>query len=78
MSVILQVSPRGTITLPAAVRRKLKLDSAHALVIMEERPDGIFLHPAIPVPVRDIPAKQMKKWIADDEAAAAKVKILKR
>ena len=72
------VSPRGTITLPAAIRRKLHLDCAHALLIIEERPDGIFLHPAIPVPVRDISTEQMKKWITDDEADAATVKILKQ
>ena len=78
MPTALTVSSRGTITLPAAIRRKLHLDSEHPLLLIEEREDGVFLHPAIPVPVRDISTEQMKKWIAQDEAVAATVKILKR
>jgi AbrB family looped-hinge helix DNA binding protein len=78
MPTTLTVSSRGTITLPAAIRRKLHLDSEHTLLLIEERGDGVFLHPAIPVPIRDISAKQMKNWIAKDEEAAATVKILKR
>lgn len=48
------------------------------MLLVEERPDGIFLHPAVTVPVRDIPAKTIKKWVKDDEADAASVKPVKR
>jgi len=78
MSNKVRVSPRGTITLPASVRRKLKLDRTHDLVVMEERSDGVLLRPAVPVSVRDISPKRMKQWIAADEADAATAKILKR
>jgi len=30
------------------------------------------------VPIRDIPAATIKKWVKDDEADAASVKIVKR
>jgi len=54
----------------------LKLDhKEHSVLLVEERPDGIFLHPAVTVPVRDIPAKTIKKWVRDDEADAASVKL---
>ena len=79
MAVAVQISPRGTITLPIGLRRRLGLDrKENTMLLVEERPDGIFLHPAITVPVRDIPAKTIKKWVKDDEADAASVKVVKR
>ena len=76
MATAIQISPRGTITLPIGLRRRLKLDrKEHGILLVEERPDGIFLHPAVTVPVRDIPAKTIKKWVRDDEADAASVKL---
>ena len=79
MATTIQISPRGTITLPIGLRRRLKLDHKdYSVLIVEERPDGIFLHPAITVPVRDISASTIKKWVNDDEVEAASVKVLKR
>jgi bifunctional DNA-binding transcriptional regulator/antitoxin component of YhaV-PrlF toxin-antitoxin module len=67
------VSKRGTVTLPPEVRRKLRLESVpHPMLLVELREDGVFLHPATAVPVRDIPLKQMQKWIKDDEKDAEK------
>ena len=71
MSTVINISPRGTITLPIGIRRKLRLDQPdHSVLIAEERPDGIFLHPAITVPIRDIPKATIQKWIKADEADA--------
>jgi hypothetical protein len=57
----------------------LKLDQKdYSILLVEERPDGIFLHPTVTVPVRDIPASTIKKWVKNDEAGAASVKVLKR
>lgn len=79
MPTAIQISPRGTITLPIALRRRLKLDrKEHSILLAEERPDGIFLHPAVTVPVRDIPVATIRKWVKEDEADAARVKRLKR
>ena len=75
MATAIQSSPRGTLTLPIGLRRRLKIDRPeHSVLLIEERPNGIFLHPAVNVPVRDIPAKTIKKWVRDDEADAASVK----
>ena len=72
MATAVQVSPRGTITLPPGLRRRLRLDTKeHSILLVEERPDGIFLHPAVTVPARDIPAKTIKQWVKDGEADAA-------
>jgi bifunctional DNA-binding transcriptional regulator/antitoxin component of YhaV-PrlF toxin-antitoxin module len=78
MSTTITMSPRGTLTLPIALRRKLRLNKNHSVLLVEERPDGIFLHPAVTVPIRDIPAATIKKWVTEDEAEAASVKIVKR
>jgi bifunctional DNA-binding transcriptional regulator/antitoxin component of YhaV-PrlF toxin-antitoxin module len=77
MATAIQISPHGTLTLPISLRRRLKPDK-HSILLAEERPDGIFLHPAVTVPIRDIPTRTIKKWIKADEAAAAGVKVLKR
>jgi len=67
------VSKRGTVMLPPEVRRKLGPESVlHSMLLVELREDGVFLHPATAVPVRDIPLRQMQKWIKDDEKGAEK------
>jgi len=78
MGTSITISSRGTLTLPIGLRRKLGLDKDHAVLLAEEREDGIFLHPAVTVRIRDIPAATIKKWIANDESDAASVKIVKR
>ena len=78
MNTAIAISSRGTLTLPIELRRKLGLDKSHSILLAEERPDGIFLHPAVTVPIRDIPAATIKKWVKDDEEDAASVKFIKR
>ena len=38
------------------------------LLLVEERDGGLFLQPAVAMPVRDLPKAQMQAWIARDEA----------
>ena len=78
MNTAIAISPRGTLTLPIELRRKLGLNKSHSILLAEERSDGIFLHPAVTVPIRDIPAATIKKWVKDDENDAAGVKFVKR
>ena len=64
----LTLNKRGGITLPPAIRRRMGLDRMdNPLLIMEERDGGVFLHPAMAMPVRDIPAQTIQSWIRDDE-----------
>jgi bifunctional DNA-binding transcriptional regulator/antitoxin component of YhaV-PrlF toxin-antitoxin module len=78
MSTSITISSRGTLTLPIGLRRRLGIDRNHAVLLAEEREDGIFLHPAVTVRIRDIPAATIKKWIANDEADAASVRFVKK
>lgn len=65
----LALSKRGSLTLPPEIRRKLGLDQLrNPTLLVEERDGGLFLHPAVALPVRDLPKAQIAAWIARDEA----------
>jgi bifunctional DNA-binding transcriptional regulator/antitoxin component of YhaV-PrlF toxin-antitoxin module len=65
----LALSKRGSLTLPPALRRKMGLDKlSHPLFLVEERDGGLFLQPAVAMPVRDLPKAKIQAWIAKDEA----------
>lgn len=65
----LPLSKRGSLTLPPALRRKMGLDKVrNPMLLVEERDGGLFLHPAMALPVRDVSKAQIKAWIARDEA----------
>ena len=67
---VVEMNKRGGITLPPRLRRRLQADSSSTLrFIVELRDGGIFLRPAITVPVRDYPVEQMRAWVAEDESA---------
>ncbi len=64
----LPLSKRGTLTLPPALRRKMGLDKLkNPMLLVEERDGGLFLQPAVAMPVRDLPKAQIQAWIARDE-----------
>ena len=65
----LALSKRGSLTLPPALRRKMGLDKlSNPLFLVEERDGGLFLQPAVAMPVRDLPKAKIQAWIAKDEA----------
>jgi len=41
------------------------------MVLVEECEGGLFLQPAVAMPVRDIPKATIDRWIARDEADMA-------
>jgi len=72
MVATLPISKRGALTLPPALRRKLGFDRlANPMVLVEERDNGLFLQPAVAVPVKDIPKQTIQQWMARDEAEMA-------
>ena len=50
MTETAKVGKRGTVVLPARLRRKLNLAEG-SLLLVEERPDGLLLRPAVAYPV---------------------------
>lgn len=45
-----RVGKRGTIVIPAAIRRRLRIEEG-AFVIVEEREDGVLIRPAAVMPI---------------------------
>lgn len=45
-----QIGKRGTVVIPAKMRKRYNFDEGSAMLI-EERDDGIFLRPAVTTPV---------------------------
>jgi len=69
MTTTLPMSKRGSVTLPPELRRKLGLDRLrNPLLLVEERDGGLFLQPAVALPVRDLPTATIRGWIARDQA----------
>lgn len=74
MTTMIRVSRQGRLTLPRALCRKLGLDKTRTrMVIVEEREGGLLLRPALPI--RDIPKKKIKEWVARDEAEMAALRV---
>ncbi len=75
----LALSKRGSLTLPPALRRKMGLDKLrNPLLLVEERDGGLFLQPAVALPVRDLPKAQVQAWIARDEADMTAFQTMKK
>jgi bifunctional DNA-binding transcriptional regulator/antitoxin component of YhaV-PrlF toxin-antitoxin module len=71
------VQGRGTIALPAELRRKYRLDEPGAQLEITERPDGVIeLRPTLPVPVDEMwfwtPGRQAAEQEAEDDLAAGR------
>jgi bifunctional DNA-binding transcriptional regulator/antitoxin component of YhaV-PrlF toxin-antitoxin module len=76
MKTTLRVSRRGTFTVPAAMRRRLGLNHPNVVVVVEEREGGLFLRPSLSV--RNLPKKQIAKWIMRDESEMAALRTIQR
>jgi AbrB family looped-hinge helix DNA binding protein len=68
MKTLLTVTDRGTITLPAKLRRQLGIQADDQLVA-EATPEGLLLRPAVTLPVE----MYSDKRIAEFDAAEAEL-----
>jgi len=72
-----RVGRRGTVVLPARVRRKYALEEG-SLLIVEEREEGVMLRPAAAYPVEMYPPARVAEFLlnnavdADDYRQAVK------
>lgn len=69
MATIVQVNKRGSLTLPAEVRRHFNLQ-ADAILMVEKTPEGILLRPAQAVPLVqfDEPAREGMRQVVSELA----------
>ena len=75
-----KVGKRGTVVVPARLRRKYGIEEGR-LVVAEERPDGILIRPAVALPVEIYTPERKAEFLlsnavdaADYRAAVAEVK----
>jgi bifunctional DNA-binding transcriptional regulator/antitoxin component of YhaV-PrlF toxin-antitoxin module len=71
------VQGRGTVALPAELRRKYRLDEPGAQLEITDRPDGVIeLRPTLPVPVEEMwfwtPGHQTAEQEAEDDLSAGR------
>jgi hypothetical protein len=79
VAITIPLSKRGSITLPPSLRRKLGFDRlSNPMVLVEECEGGLFLQPAVAMPMRDIPKATIDRWIARDEADMATLRATPR
>jgi AbrB family looped-hinge helix DNA binding protein len=77
-----KVGKRGTIVVPARLRRKFGIEEGR-LVVAEERPEGILIRPAVALPVEVYTLERKAEFLLsnavdaeDYEAAVAEVRRL--
>jgi AbrB family looped-hinge helix DNA binding protein len=75
-----KVGRRGTVVIPAKLRKRFRMEEG-ALVIAEEREDGVLLRPAVALPVEVYTPERVAEFLlnnavdADDyESALAEVR----
>ena len=76
-SQTIKIGRRGTIVIPASVRKSYRFEEG-SLVIAEVRPDGVLLRPVVTLPVEIYSAERKAEFLlnnsvtADDYASAVK------
>ena len=69
MRVTLTVTDRGTVTLPAKLRKKMGIE-ADSLLIAETTEDGILIRPAVALPVEVYSEDRLREFAAAEQDLA--------
>ncbi|MCF7929364.1 MAG: AbrB/MazE/SpoVT family DNA-binding domain-containing protein [Spirochaetales bacterium] len=69
MKITLTVTERGTITLPAKLRKEMGID-AESLLIAESTEEGILLRPAVALPVEVYSRDRLGEFAAAEQELA--------
>lgn len=64
-SEITKVGKRGTIVIPAALRRAYKLEEG-SLLVADAQPEGIMLRPAVALPVERYTPEQKAQYLLNN------------
>lgn len=69
MRVTLTVTDRGTITLPAKLRKEMGIE-ADSLLIAETTAEGILIRPAVALPVEVYSEERLREFSAAEQELA--------
>jgi AbrB family looped-hinge helix DNA binding protein len=67
---VAKIGKRGTIVIPAALRRRYGLDEG-ATVIIEDRDDGVSLRPAVVLPVERYSPERKAEFLLNNAVTKA-------
>jgi AbrB family looped-hinge helix DNA binding protein len=70
MTKVININPRGTLTLPKELRRRLGLARGGQLVA-EETPEGLLLRPGATFPVEIYTDERLAEFARNNEQALA-------
>ena len=65
-----RMGTRGTLVIPASLRRRFRLDEG-TLVIVEERPDGILIRPAMAIATETYTPERKAAFVLENAVDAA-------
>ena len=77
MSDEVTMNARGVVTLPAALRRQFGLNGDTRLIV-EARPEGFWLRPAVSVPVEMYTDERIAEFEEDEAEIEAALSTLER
>ncbi len=67
--IAVPLSKRGTLTIPPEFRRKLGIDKmSNPMFLVEECDGGLFLQPAVAMPIQNLPRRKIPTRITQDKA----------
>ncbi len=69
MAETTKLGKRGTLVVPAAIRRRFGLEEG-SLVLVEEREDGILIRPAVALPVEQYTPERRAEFLQPFEPSA--------
>ncbi len=73
MTTTIQVSDRGTLTLPKLLRRAIGLDRG-GTVVAEASEEGIVLRPSVTFPIELYTDERVREFDADDAALGRRLR----
>ena len=72
MKSVITVNPRGTLTLPARIRRLMGLGPEHVL-LAEMTPEGVLLRPSSVVPVETYTPARLREFAVEEAKLARRL-----
>lgn len=77
MTKVLNINPRGTLTLPKEMRQRLGI-GRDAQVVAEETDEGILLRPGVTFPVEMYSEKRLAEFRRHNDEALAGYRLKKK
>jgi bifunctional DNA-binding transcriptional regulator/antitoxin component of YhaV-PrlF toxin-antitoxin module len=78
MTKMVSINPRGTVTLPKPMRRRLGIPDQGGQLLAEETAQGILLRPGAVLPIEIYSPQRVAEFRRQDEELAPYARSLKR